>query len=147
MIFGIIIFVVGAYFTATSLFSSSGIESAETTIQILYLLIDQLPGVPISVNYLRNFYVVYVGIIFLAMGLMILIMSVGLMWKIDAARYVGTFLYIFSVIFDIIDIFYFGSIGSPLKILSLIINLLICSIFVKDTFLFNYRQLKLIDRM
>jgi hypothetical protein len=139
MIFGIMLFTVGAYLMATNLLSSSRQESTETIVQVLYSLIDQLPGVPISVNYMSNFNNFHAGVVVLAIGIVTTLMSFGLMRKMRGARSVGTFLYISSSIFDVIDILYFGSVGSPLNILAFIINLFICGIFLKDTFWVNYR--------
>lgn len=146
MIFGIMLFTVGAYLMATNLLSSSRQGSTETIVQVLYSLIDQLPGVPFSVNFLINFTDFQAGAIVLVIGMITILMSVGLMRRIHAARSVGTVLFISSSIFDVIDILYFGSVGSPLNILAFIINLFICGIFLKDTFWANYRPQNVMNR-
>jgi hypothetical protein len=88
---------------------------------------------------MSNFNNFHAGVVVLAIGIVTTLMSFGLMRKMRGARSVGTFLYISSSIFDVIDILYFGSVGSPLNILAFIINLFICGIFLKDTFWVNYR--------
>lgn len=134
LIFGIVLFTIGAYLISTNILSLSDIKSTETTMQILYSIIDQLPGVPISINILSNFNDLLLGVVVLAIGIITVMMSVGLMRNINIARSSGALLYVFSAMFDIVDILYFGLIESPISILVFVINLVICGIFLKDEF-------------
>jgi len=140
LIFGIVLFTIGAYLISTNILFLSDIKSIETTIQILYSIIDQLPGVPISINILSNFNDLTLGVVVLAIGIITVMMSVGLMRNINIARSIGALLYVFSAMFDIVDMLYFGLIKSPISILVFVINLVICGIFLKDEFWVHHRS-------
>ena len=134
LIFGIVLFTSGVYLLSTNILSLSEIKSAETTIQILYSIIDQLPGVPISINLLSNFNDLISGVVVLTIGTITVMISVGLMRNIGITRSIGALLYIFSAMFDVVDMLYFGFIDSPISIIVFVINLAICGVFLKDEF-------------
>jgi hypothetical protein len=134
LIFGIVIFASGVYLLSTNILSLSEIESAETTIQILYSIIDQLPGVPISINLLGSFNDLISGVVVLTIGIITVMISVGLMRGIGITRSIGALLYLFSAMFDVVDMLYFGLIESPISIIVFVINLVICGVFLKDEF-------------
>jgi len=134
LIFGIVLFTSGVYLLSTNILSLSEISSTETTIQILYSIIDQLPGVPISINLLSNFNDLISGVVVLTIGLITVMISVGLMRNISITRTIGALLYLFSAMFDVIDMLYFGFIESPISIIVFVINLAICGVFLKDEF-------------
>ena len=134
LIFGIVLFTSGVYLLSTNILSLSEISSTETTIQILYSIIDQLPGVPISINLLSNFNDLISGVVVLTIGLITVMISVGLMRNISITRTIGALLYLFSAMFDVVDMLYFGFIESPISIMVFVINLAICGVFLKDEF-------------
>jgi hypothetical protein len=100
----------------------------------MYSIIDQLPGVPISINLLDSFNDLISGVVVLTIGLITVMISVGLMRGISITRSIGALLYLFSAMFDVVDMLYFGLIESPISIIVFVINLVICGVFLKDEF-------------
>lgn len=129
---GLVAMVSGIYILTRAQDPTGG--PSDVVYQMVVSILDQLPGLPFSINLSNNNNMVSLGFFTLFMGLSTLWVGYGLWKKIYVARVSGIALYSFAIIADMINIVYYKLVYTPIGVFVSIIELAVIGVLAISTF-------------
>jgi hypothetical protein len=129
---GLVALVSGIYILTRAQDPTGG--PSDVVYQMVVSILDQLPGLPFSINLSKNNNLVALGFFTIFLGLSTLWVGYGLWKKIYVARVSGIVLYSFAIIADMINIMYYKLVYTPISVFVSIIELAVIGVLAISTF-------------
>jgi hypothetical protein len=102
--------------------------SSDIIYNVVLSILDNLPGVPFSINIVKGYNVAIIGLYTILVGLTTLLIGYGLWKRTYRARVSSIMLYGFAIIADVFNITYYKLVNTPLGVFVSIIELSIIGV-------------------